>query len=77
MRTTTPWRMTTHATLAHADAAHIAQSGRRSDSQTGGQVADQIAGSRSLRESRVVSLRCRLAVVQCARLRGQERQGTR
>jgi hypothetical protein len=33
--------------------------------------ADPIGGSRSLPESRVVTLRFRLAVVQCVRLHGQ------
>ena len=34
-----------------------------------------IGGSRSLPESRVVTLRCRPAVVQCVRLPGQEWKG--
>ncbi len=38
---------------------------------------NQIGGSRSLPESRVVTLRCRPAVVQCVRLPGQEWQGAR
>jgi hypothetical protein len=36
-------------------------------------AGDQIGGSRSLPESRIVTLRCRLAVVQCVHLPGQER----
>jgi pimeloyl-ACP methyl ester carboxylesterase len=36
-----------------------------------------IGGSRPLLESRVVTPRCRLAVIQCVRLTGQEWQGTR
>ena len=38
-------------------------------------AAIPIGGSRSLPESRIVTLRCRLAVVQCVRLPGQEQQG--